>query len=73
MVRFGQMLRLVRKDLDLTQTQLADAMGLPQTNVSAFERSESLNEATLERAASAMGLSLVAFLKLGIKLVEKPR
>ena len=69
----AQLVRLVRKHKKLSQQTLAERMGLPQTNVSAFERSESLNEATVFRVAIAMGFTMPAFYKLGLELMEKPR
>jgi len=65
------MLRLVREHKGLTQVQLAERAGVPQTHISQFERRSILNERSVERLAAAMGLAPIEFYKLGIQLLEK--
>lgn len=67
----AMMLRLVREHKGLTQVQLAERAGVPQTHISQFERRSFLNERSVERLAAAMGLAPIEFYKLGIQLLEK--
>lgn len=62
LVRFGQMMRAARENQELTQTQLADKLGVSQSEVSRLEKGEGVNGPTLERIvafAHALGLRLV--------------
>lgn len=62
LVRFGQMMRAARENQDLTQTQLADRLGIGQSEVSRLEKGEGVNGPTFERIvafAHALGLKLV--------------
>lgn len=53
---FGERLREIRKKRGVTQVELADLTGLPQSHVSAMERGAILpNLLTLLRLAKALG------------------
>jgi transcriptional regulator with XRE-family HTH domain len=58
---FGQRLRELREKNGLTQGSVADAMGVPQTHVSAIERGLMLpNLLTVIRLAMALGCKVSA-------------
>lgn len=45
----------LRKERGLSQTELAERLGVTQKRISAIERAEDLNLSTLERYVSALG------------------
>jgi transcriptional regulator with XRE-family HTH domain len=68
--RFGKAVRQRRRELDLSQEQLAEQAGLHRTYISNLERGE-LNPSleTIEKLANALGLSIPAlFINYNIHL-----
>jgi transcriptional regulator with XRE-family HTH domain len=62
--RLAALLRQIRAEADLTQAQLADAIGQSQSYVSKYESGEQrLDLIELEAVCVACGLSLVDFVK----------
>jgi transcriptional regulator with XRE-family HTH domain len=62
-------LRNVRDATGLTQTDIADKMGITQKRVSAIERAEDLNVSTLERYVAALGGRLEVQAAFGDRVV----
>ena len=60
--RLAALLRQVRLDADLTQSQLADAIGQTQSYVSKYEAGEQrLDLMELETVCNAVGIKLTVF------------
>ena len=60
--RLAALLRQVRLDADLTQSQLADAIGQTQSYVSKYEAGEQrLDLMELETVCNAVGIKLIVF------------
>ncbi|ACC83661.1 helix-turn-helix domain-containing protein [Nostoc punctiforme] len=73
--RFGKAVRRRRRELDLSQEQLAERAELHRTYISNLERGE-LNPSleTMEKLANALNISIPAmFINYGIQVENEPR
>ncbi len=60
--RFGQRIRELRKQKDMTQEQLADKANLHNTYIGTVERGEkNISMINVERVVKALGVSLAEF------------
>ena len=62
-VNVGRRIREAREDLELSQHELAERVGVSQRAVSYVEKQNWVKQSTLERYASAMGRPLSYFLR----------
>lgn len=63
--RFGQRIRELRKQKDMTQEQLADRANLHNTYIGAVERGEkNISMINVERVVKALGVSLAEFFSI---------
>ncbi|MEH2153265.1 helix-turn-helix domain-containing protein [Nostoc sp.] len=73
--RFGKAIRRRRRELDLSQEQLAERAALHRTYISNLERGE-LNPSleTMEKLANALDISIPAmFINYGIQIENEPQ
>jgi transcriptional regulator with XRE-family HTH domain len=69
---FSAMVRACRVKRKLSQVELAMKMCRTQARVAQIESGrEALSESTLEEVADALGLTMLQFLREGLRLVEK--
>lgn len=65
---FGEVLKSQREAVGMTQTQLADAVGLKQSDISRWERDERIPRwEMIQRIADALGVSTEA-----LRTIEPP-
>lgn len=58
----SEKIRVLRKEADMTQEELAEKTGLPQSHISRLESAKhSPSRATLEKIANALGVPVSAF------------
>lgn len=59
LIKFGQKVRLIRNQLNLSQEELADRAGVHRTYIGMVERAEkNITLLTIERIAKALGVSI---------------
>jgi transcriptional regulator with XRE-family HTH domain len=62
---FGDKVRLIRKELELSQEELADKAGLHRTYIGMIERGEkNITLTNVEKIAKALGLDISELLKI---------
>ncbi len=58
-VHYGRLIANARVEKGLTQTELAERLGVTQTSVSEMEGRENVGSVMLERCARVLGVSFV--------------
>ena len=63
-MKIGERIKIIRKDKKISQSELANKMGISQQSISQFEKSDNLKYDTLKRIAEALGISEKQFINI---------